>query len=144
MSVFVDTNVLVYAQDAADDRKRLRAQEWMSTLWASAQGRLSTQVLNEYYVTVTRKLRPRTAAAQARLDVRDLLAWNPVAVDSRLVLAAWDVEERYGFSYWDALIVAAAQIADCEYLLTEDLSDGQRLDRLTVVNPFSHEPQSLI
>lgn len=144
MSVFVDTNVLVYARDLSVPAKQQRAHEWMSALWASRQGRTSVQVLNEYYVTVTRKLTPGLAARDARADVGDLRAWAPVPISAGLVEAAFGVEDRFGLSYWDCLIVAAALAADCGYLLTEDLQDGQRLDTVTVIDPFAHRPETIL
>ncbi|WP_423919845.1 PIN domain-containing protein [Candidatus Poriferisodalis sp.] len=144
MPVFVDTNVLVYARDASEPDKQALARVWMSALWASREGRLSTQVLNEYYVTVTRKLTPAMPAPQARADVRDLCAWQPTVIDAHVLAQAWEVEERFGLSYWDALIVAAAQTANCDHLLTEDVSDGQQLGSVRVVNPFAHTPDSLL
>ncbi len=75
---FVDTNVLVYARDASESEKQPQAADWMNYLWRSQAGRLSTQVLNEYYVTVTRKLSPGTAVEDARRDIRNLVAWQPV------------------------------------------------------------------
>lgn len=144
MSVFVDTNVLVYARDLSVPRKQERAHEWISALWASRLGRTSVQVLNEYYVTVTRKLSPGLAARDARADVGDLRAWAPVPISAGLLDSAFTAEDRFGLSYWDSLIVAAAQAADCDYLLTEDLQDGQRLDSVTVLNPFAHRPETIL
>ena len=144
MSVFVDTNVLVYARDLLAPAKQQRSHEWMSALWASRLGRTSVQVLNEYYVTVTRKLTPGLAASDARADVDDLRTWMPVPISAGLLDSAFAVEDRFGLSYWDSLIVAAAQAADCEHLLTEDLQDGQRLDTVTVVDPFAHRPENLL
>ena len=144
MSVFVDTNVLVYARDLSVPPKQQRAHEWISALWASRLGRTSVQVLNEYYVTVTRKLTPGLPARDARADVVDLRAWAPVPIGAGLLDSAFAAEDRFGLSYWDSLIVAAAQAADCDYLLTEDLQDGQRLDSVTVLNPFTHRPETLL
>ena len=144
MSIFVDTNVLVYARDLAVPHKQERAHEWMSALWASRLGRTSVQVLNEYYVTVTRKLSPALPAEDAREDVRDLRAWIPVPVSAGLMESAFEAEDRLSLSYWDSLIVAAAQAAGCEYLLTEDLQDGQRLHGVTVVDPFTHRPETFL
>jgi predicted nucleic acid-binding protein len=134
--VFVDTNVLVYARDAAVPEKQDAAATWMERLWTEGTGRLSHQVLQEFYVTVTRKLRPGLDAAGAREEVRALLAWDPVPVHESVIEGAWRLEDQYALSWWDALIVAAAEVAECPYLLTEDLQAGQRLGRVTVVNPF--------
>ena len=113
-------------------------------LWASRLGRTSVQVLNEYYVTVTRKLSPALPAEDARTDVRDLRSWVPVPVSAGLLDSAFAAEDRFGLSYWDPLIVAAAQAVSCDYLLTEDLQDGQRLDSVTVVDPFACQPETLL
>jgi len=134
--VFVDTNVLVYARDAADLGKQATAAAWMKHLWTVAAGRLSVQVLQEYYVTVTRKLDPGMSADEAREDVRDLAAWRPVRVDESIVESAWRLEDRYQLSFWDALIVAAAQTMGCETLLTEDLQHGLEIDGLRIADPF--------
>ena len=140
MSVFVDTNVLVYARDSRDPLKQLRARGWMDYLWSSGDGRLNAQVLNEYYVTVTGRLRPGLTPAAARADIERLTTWNPHAVDARLILQALDVRETTSLSHWDALIVAGAQQAECEFLLTEDLNDGQQIGAVTVISPFTHDP----
>lgn len=140
MTTFMDTNVLVYARQADETVKQPVAAGWLAHLWDSNEGRVSAQVLNEYYVTVTRKLDPPVTVADARADVADLAGWQPVGIDSDLVAAAWDIEDRYGFHFWDALVVAAAQAAGCDTLLTEDLQDGQDLDGVVVVNPFLHPP----
>lgn len=140
MTIFVDTNVLVYARDPGQPDKQALAETWMEHLWASPGARVSTQVLNEYYITVTRKLPEPLTQEAARADVADLARWEPVGVDGDLVAAAWDIEDRFGFHFWDALVVAAAQRAGCDALLTEDLQDGQDLDGVRVVNPFLHPP----
>ncbi|MEX2530554.1 MAG: PIN domain-containing protein [Gemmatimonadota bacterium] len=137
---FVDTNVLVYARDSGLPEKQRQASEWLQVLWQQRRGRLSTQVLNEYYVTVTQKLTPGLSRASARQDVRNLLAWDPVALDAGMIEAAYAVQDRFGFSWWDCLIVSAARAAGCEILLTEDLQDGQDLDGIVVVNPFTTLP----
>jgi predicted nucleic acid-binding protein len=138
--VFVDTNVLVYARDGADEDKHVRARAWVDHLWDSGEGRVSMQVLHEYYVTTTRKLRPGLPPAEARADVRDLSAWEPVILGVDGLETAWAVEERFGLSFWDALVVAAAQIGRCDVLLTEDLGAGMDIDGLRVVDPFQTAP----
>jgi predicted nucleic acid-binding protein len=140
--VFVDTNVLLYALDGADEDKQKIARDWRSALWTSRLGRVSFQVLSEFYVNAVR-LRP-DAGDDARAEVRDLLAWNPVVADAALLERGWKLQDRYRLSYWDALIVAAAKAASCEYLLTEDLQAGQKLDGVEVVNPFLRSPDSVL
>lgn len=136
-TVFVDTNVLVYARDGSEPVKQPSAASWIERLWMEQTGRTSIQVLNEFYVTVTRKLRPGMAPDDAWADVHALLAWNPQPIDRDLVLRARDVERRHKLSWWDAMIVAAAQLQGCALLLTEDLKDGWNCDGVTVCNPFT-------
>ena len=138
--VFVDTNVLVYLRDTRTPEKQARCAEWMSFLWESRAGRLSTQILQEYYVTVTGKLDPGMPAEEARDDVMALAAWSPRSIDLDLLESAWEVQDRWGFSFWDSLIVAAARALVCTTLLTEDLSHGQDLDGLRIVSPFAELP----
>ena len=137
---FLDTNVLVYLRDSRDTRKQAAAAEWMAFLWEERAGRISSQVLKEYYVTVTAKLVPGLPPAEAREDVLALRAWEPPAPTLALLEAAWDEQDRWGFSYWDSLIVAAARQQGCGILLTEDLTHGQELDGLRVVSPFRERP----
>ena len=140
---FVDTNVLVYARDASEPGKQQQASTWLHALWSQGAGRISYQVLQEYYQVVTRRLTPGMPVEMARADIRDLLSWDPVKTDAAVLESAWTVEARYGLSWWDALIVGAAQRADCRYLLTEDLQHGQSLEGLTVLNPFESDIPAL-
>ncbi len=141
--VFVDTNVLVYCRDASEPHKQPEAQEWVERLWRERRGRISTQVISEYYVTVTRKLSPGLSPDAARRELRLLLAWRPLSINTALIEEAWRIEERFQLSWWDAMIVAAARQSGCRWLLTEDLQDGQDLDGLVVVDPFAHSPDHL-
>lgn len=141
--IFVDTNILVYARDSAAGAKQERAAEWMAFAWRTGRGRLSIEVLQELYVTLTRKLRPGLGPEEARAEVRTLLPWQPIAADPGIMERAWGLQDRFQLSWWDALIVAAAQATGSGYLLTEDLQDGQDLDGVLVVNPFRHTPDSL-
>lgn len=114
----------------------------MADLWRSRDGRTSQQVLQEYYVTVTRKLRPGLPPGLAREDVRALLQWNPVVTDAALFERAWTIEERNRLSFWDALIVAAASVSGASALLTEDLQEGAEIEGVLIVNPFTAPPSS--
>ncbi|MFQ5737539.1 MAG: PIN domain-containing protein [Acidobacteriota bacterium] len=138
--VFVDTNVLVYTRDSSEAGKQEQAEAWMRYLWKTRDGCLSLQVLHEFYVTVTRKLSPGLNVAQARGDVRALLSWEPQPLNAQVLEAAWNLEDRHSLSWWDALIVAAAQVSVCRVLLTEDLQEGRNLDGVRVVNPFLNPP----
>lgn len=137
---FVDTNVLVYTRDSTEPIKQSMCRGWMEHLWATRRGRVSIQVLNEYYVTVTRKLAPARPAEDAQSDVSDLRSWRPVVLDGDLVTSAWAIERRHRLSFWDSLVVAAAKAARCDRLLTEDLQDGQDIDGVVVTNPFTNAP----
>jgi predicted nucleic acid-binding protein len=134
--VFVDTNVLVYARDTADLKKHQQARAWLEELWQKRRGLLSFQVLHEYYVTVTRKLDPGLSPGEARSDIRSLLAWNPLPADQPLLETAWRIEDTFKVSWWDSLIIAAAQVAQARFLLTEDLQAGMDFEGVKVVNPF--------
>jgi predicted nucleic acid-binding protein len=137
VAVFVDTNVLVYARDASESSKQARAAEWLRELWLEQRGRTSVQVLSEYYTAVTRKLRPGLPPDEAWDDVSALFAWQPQQIDRHLLEKAREIERRHALSWWDAMIVAAAQIQNCEVLLSEDLQHGWTCGTLTVRNPFA-------
>jgi predicted nucleic acid-binding protein len=140
--VFVDTNVFLYAVDRADPRKQQAARVWRAELWKSRLGRTSFQVLQEFFVNATQK--SLSSRDDARAEVRDLLAWNPLALDAFTLERSWKIQDRYKVSFWDALIVAAAQQASCAYLLTEDLQAKQDFDGVLVVNPFRADPSTLL
>lgn len=139
--VFVDTNVLVYCFDSANPAKLQAAREWRAELWKSRLGRVSFQVLQEFFWVGTQKWPMLRKEIQA--EIRDLFDWQPVLVDSLLLLNSWKVQDRYKISFWDALIVAAAKAASCRYLLTEDLQAGQEMDGVVVVSPFRSEPPEI-
>jgi predicted nucleic acid-binding protein len=101
-------------------------------------------VLHEYYVTVTRKLEIPRDVLLAREDVASLVTWRPVAVGLPTVDAAWSVQDRFDLSWWDVLIVAAAHAAECTHLLSEDLPDGQELDGMIVISPFTRAPSTIL
>lgn len=137
MTYFVDTNLLVYARDSTHPAKQRQAHRWLEHLWRAREGRLSFQVLQEYYVTVTTKLSPGLLPQDARDDVRALYAWEPLPTDTVVVEGAWRIQDRHGFSWWDSLIVSAAQVLNCDHLLTEDLQHERSLEGLTILNPFA-------
>ncbi len=142
-AVFVDTNVLVYCRDAGEPEKQPQAAAWMEHLWRYRSGRLSFQVLREFYVTVTERLDPGLDPSVARSDVRTLLGWRPTPMSSAALEAAWRIQDRYGLSWWDALIAAAAQLSGSAFLLSEDFQHAQRFGDVEVVNPFRTTPESL-
>lgn len=145
--VFVDTNVFVCQSDASDSEKQARADRWCAALWRSRSGRVSVQVLLELYATLTRKLKAGIEPSEAREIVSEISAWRPIPVDLSVIRRAWSLEQRYSLSWWDSLIVAAAQVGQCTVLLTEDLQHGQVFDGVCVVNPFvtpGHAPEEIL
>jgi predicted nucleic acid-binding protein len=135
--VFVDTNVLLYARDAGEPAKQPLAADWLRHLWREQLGRTSVQVLSEYYVNATRKLDPGLSRDEAWDDVRALLAWRPQAIDGPLIERAREIEARHRLSWWDSLVVAAAQAQGCPLLLSEDFQDGAVFGGVTVRSPFT-------
>ena len=135
--VFVDASVLVCARDANEAVKQSRAADWIARLWSERAGRTSMQVLSEYYVTVTRKIRPAMSTDAAWNDVRSYFAWQPQPIDRALLQGAREIEQRYRLSWWDSMVVAAAQLQDCAVLLTEDFPDGAAFGSVTVRSPFT-------
>jgi predicted nucleic acid-binding protein len=135
-AVFVDTNVFVYAYDPHDPEKKATAEALLRELWVEQRGRTSVQVLSEYYATVTRKLKPGLTPDDAWQEVHALLAWEPQAIDRSLLIHAREVERRYRLSWWDSMIVAAAELQNCAVLMTEDLQHGLVCGAVTVRNPF--------
>jgi len=134
--IFVDTNVWVYAVDAADPAKRKRAME----VTAAAVGRdlvISTQVLTEFYAVATRKLAVPVSSDDAEAMVRQLSDLPVVAIDSSLVVSAIAGSRAWQVSIWDALILRAAEVAGCRRVLSEDLADGATYGSVVVENPFA-------
>lgn len=133
--VFVDTNVFVYRHDDSVLAKQSRAEQWLTFLADSRTGRLSYQVLQELYATLSPRL--GFDRSEARRIIQLLSVWQPIRTDLGILERAWQVQERHAISWWDALIVAAAQASECAVLLTEDLQTGQVFDGVRVVNPFA-------
>jgi predicted nucleic acid-binding protein len=131
---FFDTNVLVYADDKASPAKQRRAIELVAEHRRAGTGAVSLQVLQEYFVTVTRKL--EVDARIARRKVELLAEFDVAAPDVADILAAIDLHRLHGFSFWDALILRAAKQAGCTVLLSEDFQQSREIDGVRVVNPF--------
>ncbi|MBK9347057.1 MAG: PIN domain-containing protein [Burkholderiales bacterium] len=141
-TVFVDTNVLLYAQDPRSPAKQGHAAQWLAWCWSGQRGRISSQVLNEVYVNL-RKVAPTLSAQQARDVVRRYRNWKPWLVDDATVDHAWVLQDETAYSYWDCLMLASALHQGCRYLLTEDLQHGRKVDNLTIISPFVVLPQDL-
>jgi predicted nucleic acid-binding protein len=131
---FIDSNVLVYADDRSAGPKRERARALISEAMLSKTGVLSLQVLQEYFSVATRKLGLPAAAARRRVALVSRL--DIVILGVQDVLAAIDLHRLHGFSIWDALVIRAGLNAGCRVLYSEDLQDGRRIEGLEIVNPF--------
>ena len=135
--VFVDANVFLYAHDEGDPAKMPRANAWLNYLWREGLGRTSIQVLSEYYVNLKRKAGASLLPEEAWERVARFLAWKPHPVDEPLFRRAREIEQRWRLSWWDSIVVAAAQLQGCALLLTEDLQDGAVYGGVTVRSPFT-------
>jgi len=131
---FFDTNILIYSDDKAYPAKQRRALELLAEHRRAATGVVSFQVLQEYFVSVTRKLHvdPRTARRKVEL----LAEFDVAAPDLADILAAIDLHRLHGFSFWDALILRAARQAGCTVIFSEDLQVGREIEGMRIVNPF--------
>ena len=136
VKTFVDTNVLVYAYDRGAGLKHEQALSLIEGLWMEGNGAISTQVLQEFYVNVRRKAKNPISHDQARALITDYMSWNPVINDGATMLDAIDVEQRFKLSFWDAMIVVAAQKSGASVLLSEDFNNGQKFGPVQVRNPF--------
>jgi predicted nucleic acid-binding protein len=136
---FVDTNVLLYEIDASEPKKQRQAHSWINMLWEESAGALSWQVLHEFYVNATKKL--GSSASHARSVVELFTQWQPVDTTYALIQRGWYWTDTAQISYWDALILAAAERRGCQWLLSEDFQAGQKLGSITVVNPFGKLPE---
>jgi len=133
---FVDTNILIYAEDRAAGKKHELAKALVLDLWNTADGVLSVQILQEFYVNVTRKLKKPLSSAKARQIIDEYLTWTVVENTKSLLSAALQLHHDAQLSFWDAMVVQAAISSGCDRLYTEDLNAGQRFGSLTLVNPF--------
>jgi predicted nucleic acid-binding protein len=134
--IFVDTNILIYAYDLDAGSKHNKAGTILENLWQERTGVLSTQVLQEFYVNVTRKIAYPLTRAKARRIIENYLVWQVEQNSPESILLASEIEERYLLSFWDALIVASARIAKASKILTEDLNHGQIVEGICIENPF--------
>ena len=136
-NVFVDSNVLVYAYDSSNRAKHERARRIVDELWREGRGHISTQVLQEFFVTIRQKVLPPVPLTDARRIVVNLGRWKrhePTVAD---VVEAIDIHRDYKISFWDAMIVRSASALGCDVLWTEDLNDGQAYRGVRARNPFA-------
>ncbi len=135
--VFVDTNVFVYAYDDSEPEKRQRTFEVLDELAKSSTLVISTQVLQEFYVVVTRKLKTRLKPAIAEGALNLLLGYPVIQVAPDAILSAARSSREHRLSFWDALILQTAREGGCTKVLSEDMQDGFQLDGVTVENPYA-------
>jgi predicted nucleic acid-binding protein len=133
---FVDTNVLVYGYDNSAGGKHTVAFNILKDLWNTGRGIMSTQVLQEFFVTVTKKIPNPLDLAIAKNIVKDFLKWKLIIVDGGILLDAIDIHHEHRYSFWDSLIIAAAIEGGANTLFSEDLTDGQVIKGVTIMNPF--------
>jgi len=134
--IFLDTNILVYAYDISSGSKHDIARNIVTDLWNSRNGVLSIQVLQEFFVSVTKKIPNPLDIKTAGDIIRDFLLWETIDNDGELMLAAIDIQSRHLYSFWDSLIIAAAVKIEASVLLTEDLKNGQIIEDVIIKNPF--------
>lgn len=139
----MDSNVLIYAHDRSAGPKHEVARNLIETLWRRGSGYVSVQVLQEFFVNVTRKLQKPLDPEQAREVVEDFSYWKVHRPGSQDVLAAIDIHRHSQISFWDAMIVRSAATAGCEVLYSEDLNSGQTYEGVRVENPFVHPDTNL-
>ena len=133
---FVDTHILMYAHDTSAGEKHDRAKTLVEELWRDRTGVVSTQVLQELSVNLRKKVRRPLDAKTTRDIVADYLTWQVIVNGGESILEAIDLESRYQISFWDALVIQAAQLSGAEILYSEDLSDGQKYGSVRVINPL--------
>lgn len=134
---FVDSNILVYAYDNTQGDKHQKAITLLENLWSAGVGCLSVQVLQEFYYNITRKSAKPLSPSEAAQVIEDFSDWIIHRPGIRDVLAAIELLQRHNISFWDAMILRSAMQCNCARLWTEDLSNGQRYEDVTVTNPFA-------
>jgi predicted nucleic acid-binding protein len=134
---FVDTNILIYAHDRSAGVKHDRARRTVEELWNSGGGVLSTQVLQELGINLRRKVAKPLPVDEVRQLIEDYLSWEVVVNTPESVLQALEIEVRHKISFWDALVLQAAESAGAEVLYSEDLTSGHHYGTIQVVNPLA-------
>lgn len=133
---FVDTNILVYAYDSSAERRHELARALLTELWQNGQGCLSIQTLQEFYVTITRKVAQPMSVERAAQIISDLGHWKVHTPSVEDVLAAIALQQRYRLSFWDAMVLTSAERLECGVVWSEDLNPGQTYTSVKVLNPF--------
>ena len=134
--IFIDTNIIIYAYDVTAGRRHKTAGIILADLWNSGLGVISTQVLQEFFVNVVQKIPKPIDKQQAKEIVRDLLKWHVVVNSGDSIIDAINICIKYGYSFWDSMIIEAAIKGGAAILLSEDLQDGQVVGGVAIKNPF--------
>jgi predicted nucleic acid-binding protein len=137
VKTFVDSNILIYAHDLDAGIRRQEAAERLKVLWRDSAGCLSAQVLQEFYVNVTQKIRAPLSRTAAREVIRSYRVWVHSVITPETIVRASEIGEIWHISFWDGMIVAAAEQDGVSELLTEDLNHGQLVAGIRIVNPFA-------
>jgi predicted nucleic acid-binding protein len=135
---FVDTNVLLYPYDPSSPVKRAQAKAWLAWLWQNACGALSWQVLQEFYWNASRKFGVEPEKARQRVEL--MAQWNSPDLSIGMFERAWYWSDQAQVTFWDAMIVSAAERMRCRFLLSEDFQTGRQFGSITIVNPFETSP----
>jgi predicted nucleic acid-binding protein len=135
--MFIDTNILVSAYDASAGEKHKKALEIMENLWDSGNGIISFQVLQEFFVNVTKKISKPLNVIATKEIVKDLLKWKTVIINGEIILEAIDIHIQQKLSFWNSMIIVSAIGGGADTILSEDLSDKQVIKGITIKNPFT-------
>ncbi|MBI5752131.1 MAG: PIN domain-containing protein [Hydrogenophilales bacterium] len=135
---FVDTNILLYAHDRDAGSKHDRAKQLLIDLWNEGNGCLSSQVLQEFFVNVTKKIPQPLSTSIAREILRTYLPWVRVATDGEMAIRASEIADAWQTSFWDGMIIAAAERSGATELLSEDLQSGQRIAGIFITDPLTN------
>lgn len=134
--IFLDTNIIIYAYDFSAGEKHLIARKVVVDLWGSGIGLLSTQVLQEFFVSVTKKIQKPLDIRRAKEVVKDFMKWDVVVNDGETILGAIDIHQQYKYSFWDSMILYSAINGGASTLISEDFTDGQTVLSTKIENPF--------
>jgi predicted nucleic acid-binding protein len=136
---FIDTNIIVYAYDADAGDKHIKARNILRECWEAESGIISTQVLQEFYVAITnvKKMTQPISSLAARDVIQTYHAWTVYRPAVEDILAASELSERYRYSFWDSLIIIAAQMSGVTTLFSEDMQHGQQIGSVKIINPFN-------
>lgn len=136
--IFIDTNILVYAHDISAEEKHGIAKKIILDLWESKCGVISTQVLQEFFVCMTKKINRPLNAGTAKEIIIELLKWEVVVNEGVEILKAIEINQKYKYSFWDSMIINAAISGGANLLLSEDMHDGQEIENVKIENPFNY------